>query len=126
MDPSLSPERQALMRMICWDYDVLPAALYAIVRGSHEPVGHIDQAWVLRRMMERLSWYDLLDLLGIEFLREHMTEEVTARIRVPELREQYDMIRNVLQGKPVSFTGWDPRYRERVRGTLLSHRRYGP
>jgi hypothetical protein len=113
-----------IMKHILWDYDIDPYELYEVVIGKRERVGHFDEQRVLQRMLERLSWYDLLDLLGVDFLRECLVPETIARIRRPDVRERYEHIRRILHKEAVPLSGWDPEYRERVRHTLLSHRWY--
>ncbi|HEY9593536.1 MAG TPA: hypothetical protein VHE79_03605 [Spirochaetia bacterium] len=112
------------MKHIVWDYDVDPYELYEVVSGKRDAVGHFDAKRVLARMLERLSWYDLLDLLGVETLRARLTPELIAGLRHQDVRERYEHVRNLLQNKAVSVSGWDPRYREKVRNSLLSHRWY--
>ena len=113
-----------IMKHILWDYDIDPYELYEVVIGKRERVGHFDEERVLQRMLERLSWYDLLDLLGVDILRERLVPETIARIRRPDVRERYEHIRRILHKEAVSLSGWSPEYREKVRHTLLSHRWY--
>ena len=113
-----------LMKHILWDYDIDPYELYEVVIGKRERVGHFDRERVFQRMLERLSWYDLLDLLGVDALRERLVPEAIARIRRPDVRERYEHIRRILHKEAVPLSGWDPEYREKVRHTLLSHRWY--
>ena len=113
-----------IMKHILWDYDIDPYELYEVVTRKRGRVGHFDEQRVLQRMLERLSWYDLLDLLGVDFLRECLVPETIDRIRRPDVRERYEHIRRILHKEAVPLSGWDPEYRERVRHTLLSHRWY--
>ena len=113
-----------IMKHILWDYDIDPYELYEVVIGKRERVGHFDEKRVLQRMLERLSWYDLLDLLGVDILRERLVSETIARIRRSDVRERYEHIRRILHKEAVPLSGWDPEYREKVRHTLLSHRWY--
>lgn len=103
------------MKHIIWDYDIDPYELYEVVTGKIDRAGHFDAQRVFLRMLERLSWYELLDLLNLETI---------AKIRHRDVREKYEYVRKILQGETVSFSGWDPESREKVRDTLLSHRWY--
>jgi hypothetical protein len=78
----------------------------------------------LSRMFERLSWYDLVKLFGIDELKRQLTEEAISRIRIETLREKYEFARDILHGNTVSFSGWSPEYREKIKHTLLSNRWY--
>lgn len=113
-----------LMKHVIWDYDIDPYELYEVVLGLREKVGHFDRMRVFQRMLERLSWYDLLDLLGADMLRERLTPETIAQIRRPDVRERYEHIRRVLHDDALPSAGWSPEYRQRIQDTLLSDRWY--
>jgi hypothetical protein len=113
-----------IMRLIIWDYNIDPYELYEVVTGIKETVFHFDFERVFLRMLEWLSWYDLITLLGIDFLRKNLTNEIIDKIRIQELRDKYEYARKVLQGEPVSPSGWSIEYRERIQHTLLSNRWY--
>jgi hypothetical protein len=115
---------RSIMKLIVWDYDVDPYVLYEVVTGKRDKVGHFDAERILIRMLERLSWYDLINILGMEFLRSALTPQVIKKIRLMDVQEKYDFVRKVLQGEAVSFSGWSPLYRERIKHTLLSDRWY--
>ena len=113
-----------LMKHVVWDYDVDPFLLHEVVLGSRGKVGHFDRQRVFLRMLERLSWYDLLDLLGVDLLRDLLTPGTIAVIRRRDVRERYEHIRRVLHNEALPSAGWDPGYRQRIRNTLLSDRWY--
>lgn len=113
-----------IMRHAVWDYAVDPYELYEVVVGRRAKIGHFDAERVFLRMLERLSWYDVLDLLGVDGLRSRLAPRTIARIRREDVRERYEYVSRVLQGEAVPLSGWDPASRERVRHTLLSHRWY--
>ena len=113
-----------LLQPLLWDYQLDPYDLFEIALGRQERIGTFTRAQVLVRLFERLAWYDLVQLFGIEVLTTLLTKEIINRLRFPELRTRYEFIRKVLHGEPVSFSGWSPEYRQRIRHTLLSHRWY--
>jgi hypothetical protein len=115
---------RAIMRYVVWDYDVDPYDLYEVAVGTRGAIGHFDAERVLLRMLERLSWYDVLDLLGTERLRTRLTPLLIARIRHEGVRERYEYVRRLLQGEALPLSGWDPASRAKVRDSLLSDRWY--
>lgn len=117
-------EIRTCLQPILWDYQLDPYEFYETALGRRERVGWFTQERALLRMLERLSWYDLIQLFGIEHLTQLLTQELVSRIRIPQLREKYELARKALQGETVSFSGWSPEYREKIRHTLLSHRWY--
>ena len=108
-----------------WDYVVDPAEAYDVLMGKRRQAGPFDREKLLVRVFERLSWYDLLEVLGPEGVKNALTLEIIRKLRFPYLKERYEFIRRILHSEPVSFTGWNPENRARVGATLLSHRRYG-
>lgn len=117
-------EIQKFLRPILWDYSIDPYDLFELVIGTKERAGGFTHETALIRMMERLSWYDLVNLFGIEKLTHLITPQIISRLRLRELQEKYELARKVLQGETVSFSGWSPEYREKIRHTLLSDRWY--
>jgi hypothetical protein len=117
-------EIQKILQPIVWDYHIVPCELYEVAIGQKERVGWFTQERALIRILERLSWYDLVNLFGIDKLTKLLTKEIISQIRFNALQEKYEFARKVLQGEPVSFSGWSPEYREKIRHTLLSNRWY--
>ena len=117
-------EKQETLQSIAWDYHVQGDSLMDVLIGLREKAGPFDQDKLLLRVLERLPWHDVLELLEKDLLKQLLTPERIARLRFPEQRRRYDRIRKILQGEPVSFSGWDPRHREAYRRSLLSNRWY--
>jgi hypothetical protein len=113
-----------VLKSIIWDYDVDPDELYGVVTGQRQKAGPFTFDRLFVRMLERLSWYELVDLLGMEYIKEHLTEDIIGKIRFKTLRGRYETVRKLLSGHPVSFSGWHPEYREAIKHTLLSNRWY--
>ena len=116
-------EIRKILQPIIWDYNIDPSDFYAIASGKKQIAG-IRRESVLIRMLERLFWYDLLKLFGTDGMAELLTPGLIAGLRIKEQREKYELARKVLQGESVSFSGWSPEYREKIRHTLLSDRWY--
>ena len=115
---------QTALRGIIWDYDVDPDELFEVITGKREKSGPFDAERIFVRMLERLSWYELIELLGLEFIKNHLSKDVIRKIRFKALRGRYETIRTVSSGDPLSFSGWDHEYREKIKHTLLSNRWY--
>ena len=112
------------LKTIIWDYDVSPGELYEVITGQRPKAGPFTFDRLFVRMLERLSWYELIDLLGMEYIKEHLTPDIIGKIRFKTLRGRYETVRKLLSGHPVSFSGWHPQYREEIKHTLLSNRWY--
>jgi len=113
-----------ILKKILWDYEIDPPLLYDVIVGKRERVGTFNKEKIMLRALERLSWYDLLELFGKEELGRNLTDDIIRKLRFKELQEKYEFARKVLQGETVSYTGWSPEYRKKIRHTLLSNRWY--
>ena len=117
-------EMRKLLKPIVWDYDIDPAAFYEIAAGVRDRIGGITREKALIRMFERLSWYDLVAIFGVDGLKELLLEDFIGKVRPKMLRERYEIARQLLHRETISVSGWDPEYREKIQSTLLSNRWY--
>lgn len=115
---------EKILKPILWDYQIDPCDFFDVAIGKKVRAGSFDQAKAMIRMLERLSWYDLVNLLGIDGLAKLLTKEIISRIRIKELRDKYEFARKILHKETVFFSGWSPEYREKIKHTLLSDRWY--
>jgi hypothetical protein len=115
---------QKTLKGIFWDYNIDPDELFEVLNGKRKKVGPFNAQQIFIRMLERLSWYELIELLDLEYIKNNLTDEVIQKIRFRALREKYETVQKVLHGHPLSVSGWDPPYRERIKHTLLSNRWY--
>jgi hypothetical protein len=97
---------EALLKRVVWDYNLDPVLLFRISSGENSPIGYFTKEKALARIFERLQWYDLIELYGINFIRDNLTAGVINKIHNQEIRRKYELVRDYLQGKAVSFPGW--------------------
>lgn len=117
-------EIRKLLDPIVWDYNIDSYDLYELALKRKARVDGFTQEKALLRMLERLSWYDLICLFGMDGLKRLLDKEIISRLRIQGQKERYEFIRKVLQGETVSFSGWSPESREKIKHTLLSNRWY--
>jgi hypothetical protein len=116
-----------LLKPYLWDYTTDPIAFYSFTRtGKHSGAMPLDLDRSIIRLLERMPWYDLIELFGLPGLKKMITRERIRFLRDPLLKEQYEVARQLLHKKPVSVSGWRPEYRKKIKATLLSDRRYRP
>jgi hypothetical protein len=117
-------EKCRIIKSLVWDYYINENRLLEVLLGVRENEGPFDQSKIFLRALERLPWHDILALIGKERIIQLLTPEQIAKLRFPAQQRRYERIRKILQGEPVSFSGWDPRHRETYRRSILSNRWY--
>jgi hypothetical protein len=115
-------EKYKVLKSIFWDYktDLLP--FDKIIDRDLNLIDDYEFKLILNRMLERLNWYELMDILGIELIKNLLTPGTIKKLRNKELKERYERIRRILHKEPLPISGWDPEYRKRIKTTLLSNR----
>jgi hypothetical protein len=114
----------SMIRPPFWDYNTGAGEIHALLAGEKASAGPFNFEQLFIRLLERLPWYDLVSIFGINNLKLLLVPERIQMIRDKELQDCCEFIGRVLRGETVSFTGWSTRSRERVKHTLLSHRWY--
>ena len=121
---NITKEQYRCLKRINWDYNIPVEDIFAVINGEKSHAGHWNLEDLLVRMLERLSWYDLLDFFDPELLAKKLVPDLLHKIHNREKRAKYERIGKILRGEPVSFTKWGPEYREKIRHTLFSNRWY--
>jgi hypothetical protein len=115
-------EKYNILTLIFWDYNTDKLPLNKIIERDVNSIDDYEYKLIVARMLERLNWYELMDIFGIELIKRILSSEITGRLRNKELKERYERIRRILFREPLPFSGWDPEYRKRIESTLLSYR----
>ena len=117
-------EKLKLMRSINWDYNATPEDMLDVIEGNRDSAGAFDREGLFVRSLERLSWYNVLELFGVDLMIRLWTPELARRLRFREMREDYDYAISILRGKPLPAAEWGVRNYKPVRNPFLSHRRH--
>lgn len=122
----LDEHKRKLIKRAFWDYNFEPEYVVAVVTGTLPGEGWFDKNYFLRRMMEMLSWYDLINLFGFEFMNNSLTPELISGINLTPVKERYELYRKLLSGETVSPAGWSDENRRRLQSRVLFKRWYSP
>ncbi|OGU83410.1 MAG: hypothetical protein A2W11_02095 [Ignavibacteria bacterium RBG_16_35_7] len=117
-------EKYTALKKIFWDYNIEMLPLKKIASRQFPDVDKYEYDLVINRMLERMSWIELLDILGIDELKKILTRNKIKKLRSNELKDRYERIRRILFKEPLSLSGWDTEYIKRIKATLLSNRWY--
>lgn len=111
-----------ILKPILWDYNIDAYRFYLIISGEISAIGHFDFNKAFIRALERLYWYDLIKLFGLDFIKEKLTPEIINGIRNIDLRNNYDFVRKILHSEPLPVSEWNSSYRKTIGRTVLSQR----
>ncbi|MCL5029611.1 MAG: hypothetical protein M1480_11430 [Bacteroidetes bacterium] len=117
-------EKYKILKTVFWDYNTGKLPMDKIISRNFNSIEEYEFKLMLNRMLERLSWYELLDIIGVDLIKELLTSEAIGRLRSQDLKDRYERIRRILFKEPLPFSGWDSEYRKRIKATLLSNRWY--
>jgi len=115
-------EKLNLMRSINWDYNTEPEDMLDVIDGSKNSAGAFDRSGLFVRSLERLNWYHILELFGVDLIIQLWTPELARRLRFKEMRNDYDYAISILRGKPLPAPEWGARNYKPVRNPFLPHR----
>ena len=118
-------EKLDFMKSLNWDYLDTPEDMLAVVEGRLESSGAFNREKLFVRSLERINWYYIVGLWGLEALKELYTPKLAARIWPKSLRGRYDFAFAILRREPVPFAGWGDEHYKQMRLPVLSNRWYG-
>jgi len=115
---------QIPIKRIIWDYNVDAAEFHAFLCGEKDRFHHFTREMLYVRILERLSWYEILDFLPVSVIKQMLTPKILSMLRSESMRQKYDYVARILHKQTLSPSGWDHRNRKKSQYTILSDRRY--
>lgn len=88
-----------------WDYNFSTDELLALSRGERDRVGPLDREKLFMRMVSYLSWYDFIEIVGLQSMRDVMDESFLEKVKDPVLRNGLSYVIRVLRQETVSTAG---------------------
>lgn len=113
-------------RALFGDYQVDLQQLWEVLQGERAQAGEWDFERLFKRLLEGLTWYELINLVPVEKIKAHLTESVIKGLYPPGRREYYDRIRRILQGQTLPTNGWLSENSKITKPAILSNRWYSP
>jgi len=87
----ITPELKNELKRIMWDYSVDENTLWAIWKGESATFS-LNKNKLYARLLLSTPWYRLLDCLGLNGLKEILTDEVINSIWIKDIREKFKSI----------------------------------
>ena len=95
----ITPEIKNELKRVVWDYSIDEQTLCAIFEGRTSTFS-LNKNKLCARLLLSTPWYRLLDCLGLNGLKEILTEEAVNFIWIKEIRERLNYARKVLHEIP--------------------------
>ncbi len=114
-----------ILKQLYWDYDFDPQSVLSVLEGEKDSYYHLNKEKIFIRMLEHLSWYDILSVISLEKVKDILTPQVIASLRSVILKRRYERLYKFLHDEALPNDGWDPEYIKSIRTTVLSDRWYG-
>ncbi len=88
-----------------WDVDADPVELYRLLTGESEKVGHITRERLYRRLMETFSWYQVLEIVPGDQIKNMLDENTISKLRNKTLQKRYETLTEILRRNTISAAG---------------------
>ena len=76
-----------ILQRITWDYAIPTENIEAVIRGKQKYAGYWDFDKILIWMIETLSWYELLALVGQERLKKNLSPRYCLNSEILKCRQ---------------------------------------
>ena len=86
-----------ILKRIMWDYSIDAEEIYDFIMGRRKTLYHFTKEMIFIRILERLSWYEILELLPLPIIRNMLKRTTIEKLRTISLKEKYEYARRVLQ-----------------------------
>jgi hypothetical protein len=117
-------EKLELMGSLNWDYLDKPEDMLAVIEGRLETSGAFNREKLFVRSLERLTWYSILGLWGLEAIKKLYTPELAKRLWPKERKYHYDFALAVLRREPLPPARWGDEYFKQMWHPVFSNRWY--
>ena len=93
----ITPEIKNELKRVVWDYSVDENTLWAIFEGKTRTFS-LNRDKLCSRLLLGTPWYRLLDCLGVNGLKEVLTDEAINSIWIKDVREKFIYAKKILHG----------------------------
>lgn len=108
-----------------WDYNISPEEVDKLVKGETEFAGHYDINTLFIKMLNNLSWYEILEIFHIDKIKFLLTDEIISKLRFESIQNNYARLKRLLRNETVSTAKWDTENNGQTAYPILSNRWYG-
>lgn len=108
-----------------WDYNISPEEVDKLVKGETDFAGHYDINRLFIKMLNNLSWYEIIEIFHIDKIKLLLTDEIISKIRFESIQNNYARLKRLLRNETVPSAKWGSSGNEQAGYPILSNRWYG-
>ena len=116
---------ETILKQLMWDYNISTFEVYQCFAGLTEKAGFYSAEALYVKALNNLSYTDLIKLFDIADLAKILTPQLVQKIRFPEQKLKYEILRRILHREPLPPSKWDNPAHTFPQYTILSNRWYG-
>jgi hypothetical protein len=79
-----------------WDYNISPEECIDLLEGKVPLAGHYTRQTLFKKMLESYPWFTIIEMLGLDLIRELLSSSVIDSLRTDKLRQRYKFINDRL------------------------------
>jgi len=121
----MDKNKEKIYRQLMWDYNISPEEIDKLVNGETEFAGHYDINRLFIKMLNNLSWYEILEIFRIDKIKLLLTDEIINKIRFKSIQDNYARLKRILRNETVPSAEWGSANNEKPAYPILSNRWYG-
>ncbi len=121
----MDKNKEKIYRQLMWDYNISPEEVDKLVKGETEFAGHYDINRLFIKMLNNLSWYEIIEIFQIDEIKLLLTDEIINKIRFKSIQDNYARLKRLLRNETVSSAKWGSANDEQPTYPILSNRWYG-
>ena len=107
-----------------WDYNIDPQDIYDFINSNQNKLYHFTKEMLYKRILERLTWYEILDCFPIDIVKQMHDKSIINNLRTQSMREKYDYTRRVLFNETLPISRWYNKDIQKNKYPVLSNRWY--
>ncbi len=121
----MDKNKEKIFRQLMWDYNISPEEVDKLVKGEAKFAGHYDINSLFIKILNNLTWYEIIEIINIDKIKILLTDEIINKIRVKSIQKNYAKLKKLLRNETVSSTRWYSASNEQIAYPILSDRWYG-
>jgi len=117
-------DKYTILKRIIWDYNIDVKDIYDFINSNQKNLYHFTKEMLYKRILERLTWYEILDCFSIDIVKQMLDKSIINKLRTQSMREKYDYTRRILFNETLPISRWYNKDIQKNKYPILSNRWY--